>query len=223
MKGLKKIAQQIASRLRAESCVTDDHRLKQDARTLAILDQYPAWILAYEVEPLRAVFISSSMARLLEVPPGFVQTEDEYKTVHHCDMTTAYNRFQSYEYFHEGGTGAREHVGTIMLPDETPVFVDDLAIPLILDEHGKTSCYAHVLAERGCPSLVNAYAFCDPGNLTPKQKEVFRLLLMNWKNPQITKHLGISPKTLEKHITAILALTGQPHIIALLEKCSHSE
>lgn len=110
-----------------------------------------------------------------------------------------------------------------MRPDETPVFVDDLAFPLIFDECGKVSCYAHFFAERGRPSLVNAYAFCDPARLTPKQMQVFHLLLDGWKERQMSNHLKISPRTLEKHVAAILALTGQPHITALLEKCAHSE
>ncbi len=223
MTGLENIARQIVSRLRSEDRITGDHRLKQDDATRDLLDQYPAWILAYEVVPLRAVFISDAMARLLEVSPGFIRTEDEYQTVHHCDMTTAYNRFQTYDYFQGGGTGTKAHVATITLPDDSPVFVDDLAFPLIFDECGRVTCYGHFFAERGIPSLVNAYAFCDPALLTPRQMEVFKLLLIGWKPHQMAGHLNISPRTLEKHIAAILALTGQPHATALLEMCSRSE
>lgn len=222
MDGLRNIARRIAMRLRKGNRITADYRLKEDGMTQAILDSYPAWILAYQVEPLRAVFISANMARLLEVPPGFIRTEDEYKTVHHCEIITCYNRFLTCEYFHEGGSEAREHIATIMLPDDTPVLVDDLAMPLIADESGKTTLYAHFFAERNRPSLANAYAFCDPDSLTPKQLEVFLLLLQRWQPAQISRHLQITPKTLANHIAAILELTGQPHVTALIEKCGNS-
>ncbi len=223
MKGLEIIAGKVTRRLRDKNCVTDNHQIKKAKVTKAVLEAYPVWLMVYSVDPLGAVYINRKMADFLEVPAGFIKTEDEYRTVHNCDSATAYNRFQTFEYYLNGGTGTKRHVATILSPEDTPVIIDDLASPIVVDDREQTKFYAHFFAERNRPSIVNAYSFCDPDDLTPKQRQVMICLLRQWPLPRIMEHMRIKPKTLEKHIAAILAVTDQPHVGALLEKCALSD
>lgn len=190
---------------------------------MAVLEAYPVWLLIYSVAPFSAHYINRKMADFLEVPSGFIKAEDEFRTVYNCDITTACNRIQTFEYYLNGGTENKGCYATILSPTDVPVFVNDLASPIILDDKGKTRYYAHFQRERNRPSIVNAYALGDLDRLTPRQRQVMDCLLLNWSRPRIIDHLGITPKTLDKHIAAILMLTDQPHVMALLEKCSRSD
>lgn len=223
MKGLEIIAEKVTRRLREENCVATDHRLKLGGATEAILETYPVWLMVYSMDSPRALYINKKMAEFIGVPAGFIKTEDEYRTVHNCDITTAHNRFLAFEYYMNGGKGARKHVGIILSPEDCPVIVNDLACPIVVDNEGRAVVYAHFYKQQNGPSIVNAYALGDLDRLTPRQRQVMECLLQDLPPPRIVERLRITQKTLDKHVAAILTITGQPHVRALWEKCAISD
>ena len=48
----------------------------------------------------------------------------------------------------------------------------------------------------------------DAGKLTPREREVLRLLVEGRSNPEIAAALFVSPRTAETHVTHILAKLG---------------
>ena len=47
-----------------------------------------------------------------------------------------------------------------------------------------------------------------PADLTPREREVLRLLVAGRSNPEIADYLFISPRTAQTHVTNILAKLG---------------
>ncbi|MBK1832823.1 helix-turn-helix transcriptional regulator [Roseibacillus ishigakijimensis] len=220
MPGSVAIAKKIALRLQQENCVDEDYQLRKCAQVSEIIESYPLWVLVYRCDPLSALYISEKMAAAMAVPGGFIAQENEYHTVYHCDMSTAHFRFRAFEHFFRGATEPMEHTASLNLPDDSWITVSDLAHALITDRDGRATTYAHFYAPTAQPTLAQAYAFCDPDFLTPRQKEVFTLLLKGLPMATIAEQLQISIKTLEKHLTAIYDLTGQPNQLALIKKCT---
>ncbi|MDP0491178.1 MAG: LuxR C-terminal-related transcriptional regulator [Verrucomicrobiota bacterium JB023] len=220
MRGLEVIASKIAERLVEEGRIDSEGHLIEDEATAAILNDYPVWVLSYHATSLRAFFICQTMAEKLDVPANFIAQENEYLTVHHCDAATSLHRFKAYEYFHAGNQRPLINFATIFLPDGQTVNCHDVAAPLSLTPEGKVLSYTHLYAPLDSLTLAHAYSFCDPGELTARQREVFTELLKGKRPRTIAENLRISEKTLEKHLRAVLQHTGHTHPSALVATAS---
>jgi DNA-binding CsgD family transcriptional regulator len=66
-------------------------------------------------------------------------------------------------------------------------------------------------AHGGTPDLAAAAAApmpFDSFGLTPREREVSRLVCQGWTNAQVAEELGTSPRTVKNQLSAILAKTG---------------
>lgn len=59
-----------------------------------------------------------------------------------------------------------------------------------------------------------------PHKLTPRQIEIAKLISLGLSNPEISRELGISPKTVENHLTQIYAQTKAKNRVTLAQALS---
>ena len=219
MLGLRAIAQKMSLQFKEGNYLSPDLELKRAEQTAAFFESFPVWMLVYRSEPLSAVYISKEMAASMNRSGGFIDSGDEFHSVHNCDLATAAFRLDTFLQFKAGNTDAREHFGTLLLANEVGLMVNSLGFVLSQDEEGQVTYFVHLYSPQNQACIANAYAFCDPDLLTKRQKEVFHLLLENHTPAKIATELNISMKTLEKHLTAIYSLTKEPNQLSLIAKC----
>lgn len=65
------------------------------------------------------------------------------------------------------------------------------------------------LARALAPELVSSHRSAGP--LTAREKQILRLIAHGFAAKQVARHLGISPKTVERHKTRIYAKLGAPN------------
>ncbi len=220
MIGLNNIAEKVQGTIRESSCLCEKGEIIHQPEFERILNSFPVWVLVYDARKIQACFINHEMANAVGSPPGFIEQENEYHTVHHCDAASAMNRFKAFDHFNSGEVKPLHSIGTLFLKNESAGSYNDVAAPIAIDQDGKTTYYAHFYSELNSLTLVNAYGLCDPGHLSPRQREVFAQLLKGISLHKIADKLGISIKTLEKHTHAIYSLSGVPNQRALMEACS---
>ncbi|MEM9080384.1 MAG: helix-turn-helix transcriptional regulator [Verrucomicrobiota bacterium] len=220
MKALANIASLIVNRLQENDCFDPTTGDFQDLETAQeILNLHPVWLICYNASLLRAVFINDNMAQSLGSEPGFIKPENEYHTIHYCEAGTSLYRLQVLDHFNRGETSSKQNIASIIDPQEESSLHHDFATPLSFHESGRTCIYAHIYSPMQTLTLANAYAFCNPDFLTHRQREVFSLLLEGLPKATIASKLEITTRTLEKHISAILELTGHSHPKALIKTC----
>jgi DNA-binding CsgD family transcriptional regulator len=64
------------------------------------------------------------------------------------------------------------------------------------------------LGARSIPTGPRKATRADPMGLTPREREVLELLCARRTNAQIAQALVISPKTVDHHVSAVLAKLG---------------
>src|ERR1700735_1534657 len=60
-------------------------------------------------------------------------------------------------------------------------------------------------------SVLDAFA-----NLTPRQRECLELAAQHWTSKDIGRHLGISPKTVDRHLEDVIRKLGVPDRLAAI-------
>lgn len=60
----------------------------------------------------------------------------------------------------------------------------------------------------------------NPHNMTPRQVEIAKLVTLGLSNPEISRELNISPKTVENHLTLIYAQTKAKNRVTLAQALS---
>jgi DNA-binding NarL/FixJ family response regulator len=70
---------------------------------------------------------------------------------------------------------------------------------------------------RAIPSGPRSARRDDPAGLTPRQNDVLRLLVGGLANADIAERLGLSAKTVEHHVSAVLAALEAPSRLAAVQ------
>jgi len=219
MRSLENIAIYALKQVMHHNCVSQDGEIENPKEFASILNAFPTHILSYNAVSIRACFMNHSMISYLGRKEGMIEIEDEYSAINHADSMTLLHRFKTFEHFHSGSRNFFSNYSTIINPSGEEDNYYDLAAPLAYNEDEKVTHYAHFMSPVNDIGLVNLYAFCDPSALTNRQTEVLAELLAGKSTSLISKELGISGKTLEKHIQAILKVTQKPHVRAIINAC----
>lgn len=194
--------------LDSSSVFSSSGELKDPDTFSQIMDLEVACVIVFEIKESEYCYINSRFAEKISMPAGFVARDDQHRFTHNFDPSTVMHIFSLLEHFRSGHHESKQGIVSIGEKENESVFCESYATPLAFDPQGLCTYAAMFLTPMNEKSLLGVLRLLGEKTLTPRQWETCRLLIAGFGNAEIAEKMGISIKTLEKHILAVFSATG---------------
>jgi len=186
----------------------------------ALMRDEPMKIIVVAIHEWKWSYMNKPLAECMNYQAGWIQAEDE-NHLRYCFDPAGFMYFHTvYQHYLQGGNGSINAVVAIQESDENLISLEATSA-MLLDKNGeKSNYYIHAFWDEKDAKLMRGLALAGVENLSPRQTEVFRLLVMGVSSDLIAQRLGISGKTLEKHLLVIYRTTQCQNRTVLLKACA---
>lgn len=221
MRAIEYAAQSFQEEIRDSGLVSPNGEISDWSALGKIIEVDYLFAMVVCVENSMSCYVNGKLADLVDVPHGYIGQEDGANLSFSFDPPSLMHVMDVIEHFRCGQDSPRQGVLTLV-PESRgdPLICEDMAVVIGTTSRGRVTYYLHIFGDMAQMDIVNAHAIHDLSPLTARQHETLRYLLQGKSYPEIAVEMGISVKTLEKHVKAIYDQTNCQNQATLIHSCN---